>query len=162
MATDGGGLSDFLIVRVKVLDENDNAPRFLLKEYKICIASNLTAGVTFSKVSKTAKKLEIFPLIAVFRSKLLTRMKGRQLNWNIQFTRGNHRKLPISLASIHQPVNCFLSETFINGVSGKTLRGVIFYVLKCIYACKQRSTKSFCPKKRNMYTASLLCMDSDI
>ncbi|XP_019772654.2 fat-like cadherin-related tumor suppressor homolog isoform X8 [Dendroctonus ponderosae] len=53
MATDGGGLSDFLTVRVKVLDENDNAPRFLLKEYKICIASNLTTGVTFSKIKAT-------------------------------------------------------------------------------------------------------------
>lgn len=52
-ATDGGGLSDFLTVRVKVLDENDNAPRFLLKEYKVSIHSNLTAGVGFTKVRAT-------------------------------------------------------------------------------------------------------------
>ncbi|XP_030767379.1 fat-like cadherin-related tumor suppressor homolog isoform X3 [Sitophilus oryzae] len=50
MATDKGGLSDFLTVRVKVLDENDNAPKFLLKEYKISIPSNLTSGLAFSKV----------------------------------------------------------------------------------------------------------------
>ncbi|XP_076257504.1 FAT atypical cadherin kugelei isoform X3 [Rhynchophorus ferrugineus] len=50
MATDMGGLSDFLTVRVKVTDENDNAPRFLLKEYKISIPSNLTSGITFVKV----------------------------------------------------------------------------------------------------------------
>lgn len=52
-ATDGGGLSDFLTVRIKVLDENDNAPRFLLKEYKVSIHSNLTAGVSFAKVRAT-------------------------------------------------------------------------------------------------------------
>lgn len=52
-ATDGGGLSDFLTVRVKVLDENDNAPRFLLKEYQISIHSNLTVGMSFSKVRAT-------------------------------------------------------------------------------------------------------------
>ncbi|VEN38816.1 unnamed protein product, partial [Callosobruchus maculatus] len=49
-ATDGGGLSDFLTVRVKVLDENDNAPKFLLREYKVSIHSNLTVGTSFVKV----------------------------------------------------------------------------------------------------------------
>lgn len=49
-ATDGGGLSDFLTVRVKVMDDNDNAPQFLLKEYKTSIHSNLTTGTTFAKV----------------------------------------------------------------------------------------------------------------
>lgn len=50
MATDGGGLSDFMMVRVHVTDENDNAPRFLMKEYKITVPSNLTTGITFAKV----------------------------------------------------------------------------------------------------------------
>ncbi|KAJ8953022.1 hypothetical protein NQ318_015384 [Aromia moschata] len=50
IATDGGGLSDFLTVRVRVLDENDNAPKFLLKEYKVSIFSNLTTGTGFAKV----------------------------------------------------------------------------------------------------------------
>lgn len=52
-ATDGGGLSDFLTVRVKVVDENDNAPKFLLKEYKVSIHSNITARVSFAKVRAT-------------------------------------------------------------------------------------------------------------
>ncbi|XP_050293822.1 fat-like cadherin-related tumor suppressor homolog isoform X3 [Anthonomus grandis grandis] len=50
MATDGGGLSDFLTVRVKVTDDNDNAPRFLLREYKISIPSNLSVGIAFTKI----------------------------------------------------------------------------------------------------------------
>ncbi|KAJ8945175.1 hypothetical protein NQ314_009307, partial [Rhamnusium bicolor] len=50
IATDGGGLSDFLTVRVRVLDENDNSPKFLLKEYKVSIHSNLTTGTSFAKV----------------------------------------------------------------------------------------------------------------
>nr|XP_023018375.1 fat-like cadherin-related tumor suppressor homolog [Leptinotarsa decemlineata] len=49
-ATDGGGLSDFITVRVKVTDENDNEPTFLLKEYKISIHANLTKGISFTKV----------------------------------------------------------------------------------------------------------------
>ncbi|XP_056644010.1 fat-like cadherin-related tumor suppressor homolog isoform X1 [Diorhabda sublineata] len=49
-ATDGGGLSDFMTVRVKVIDENDNAPKFLLKEYKASIHSNLTTGSSFAKI----------------------------------------------------------------------------------------------------------------
>ncbi|KAL1490534.1 hypothetical protein ABEB36_013210 [Hypothenemus hampei] len=53
MATDGGGLNDFLTVRVRVTDENDNSPRFLLKEYKISIPSNQTTGVTFAKIRAT-------------------------------------------------------------------------------------------------------------
>lgn len=52
-ATDGGGLSDFMTVRVKVLDDNDNAPTFLLKEYKVSIHSNLSAGMSFTKVRAT-------------------------------------------------------------------------------------------------------------
>lgn len=49
-ATDGGGLSDFMTVRVKVTDENDNFPKFLLKEYKVSIHSNLTTGTSFARV----------------------------------------------------------------------------------------------------------------
>jgi protocadherin Fat 1/2/3 len=51
MATDGGGRSGFIIVRVKVADENDNPPRFLLREYKATIQSNLTTHSGFLKVS---------------------------------------------------------------------------------------------------------------
>ncbi|KAG8212677.1 hypothetical protein J437_LFUL019545, partial [Ladona fulva] len=50
MATDGGGRSGFVTMRVKVGDQNDNAPQFLLKEYKASIYSNLTAGTGFLKV----------------------------------------------------------------------------------------------------------------
>nr|CAD7568523.1 unnamed protein product [Timema californicum] len=47
---DGGGRRGFTMVRVKVLDENDNAPRFLLREYKATIPSNLATNFTFIKV----------------------------------------------------------------------------------------------------------------
>ncbi|XP_046394541.1 fat-like cadherin-related tumor suppressor homolog isoform X2 [Ischnura elegans] len=50
MATDGGGRSGFVTLRVKVGDQNDNPPKFLLKEYKASIYSNLTAGTGFLKV----------------------------------------------------------------------------------------------------------------
>ena len=52
MATDGGGKSGFVTVRVKVIDENDNAPRFHLREYKGCISSNYSQGLAFMKVCK--------------------------------------------------------------------------------------------------------------
>ncbi|XP_014488108.1 PREDICTED: fat-like cadherin-related tumor suppressor homolog [Dinoponera quadriceps] len=50
MATDGGGRSGFVMVRVKVGDENDNAPVFLLREYKATIQSNLSANTPFLRV----------------------------------------------------------------------------------------------------------------
>ncbi|KAF5307382.1 hypothetical protein FQR65_LT07099 [Abscondita terminalis] len=50
MATDGGARSGFLTVRVQVDDENDNAPKFLLKEYKGCIHSNYSISSAFLKV----------------------------------------------------------------------------------------------------------------
>ncbi|XP_063239987.1 LOW QUALITY PROTEIN: fat-like cadherin-related tumor suppressor homolog [Bacillus rossius redtenbacheri] len=53
MATDGGGRSGFTTVRVSVLDENDNAPRFVLWEYKATIRSNLTTNWPFLKVRAT-------------------------------------------------------------------------------------------------------------
>ncbi|KAK9754792.1 Cadherin domain [Popillia japonica] len=53
MATDGGGRSGFLTVRVKVADENDNAPRFYMREYKGSISSNFTQGQYFMKIHAT-------------------------------------------------------------------------------------------------------------
>ncbi|XP_023289907.1 fat-like cadherin-related tumor suppressor homolog isoform X2 [Orussus abietinus] len=50
MATDGGGRSGFVIVRVKVGDENDNSPEFLLREYKATIQGNSSLNVPFLKV----------------------------------------------------------------------------------------------------------------
>lgn len=50
MATDGGGRSGFLTVRVKVGDQNDNAPVFLLKEYKSNVYYNQSVGVPFMRV----------------------------------------------------------------------------------------------------------------
>lgn len=50
MATDGGGRSGFLTVRVRVLDENDNAPKFYLREYKGSIHSSQNIATPFLKV----------------------------------------------------------------------------------------------------------------
>lgn len=50
MATDGGGRPGFVMVRVKVGDENDNPPVFLLGEYKATIAGNLSLNTVFLKV----------------------------------------------------------------------------------------------------------------
>lgn len=52
-ATDFGGRVGFMTVRVKVLDENDSTPQFLLKEYKACIHSNYTLGHVFLKIKAT-------------------------------------------------------------------------------------------------------------
>ncbi|XP_065170403.1 fat-like cadherin-related tumor suppressor homolog isoform X3 [Atheta coriaria] len=50
MATDGGGRSGFLTVRVSVMDENDNAPKFHLREYKASVPSNYNIGTSFVHV----------------------------------------------------------------------------------------------------------------
>ncbi|XP_044007072.1 fat-like cadherin-related tumor suppressor homolog isoform X2 [Aphidius gifuensis] len=50
MASDDGGRLGFTIVRVKINDENDNAPIFLLREYKISIHCNTTIQIPFIKV----------------------------------------------------------------------------------------------------------------
>jgi protocadherin Fat 1/2/3 len=50
MASDYGGRPAFITIRVKVADENDNAPVFLLKEYKAAIHSNFTVALPFLKV----------------------------------------------------------------------------------------------------------------
>lgn len=51
IGTDGGGRSGFATVRVRVGDQNDNAPHFNLNEYKISIYGNLTMNTTFLNVS---------------------------------------------------------------------------------------------------------------
>lgn len=50
VAVDGGGKLGFTSVRAWVSDVNDNAPTFLLPEYKACIHSNLTVNSGFLKV----------------------------------------------------------------------------------------------------------------
>ncbi|XP_076646631.1 FAT atypical cadherin kugelei isoform X8 [Halictus rubicundus] len=50
MATDGGGRSGFVMVKVKVGDENDNSPVFLVREYKASIHGNLSLNTPFLKV----------------------------------------------------------------------------------------------------------------
>ena len=53
MATDGGGKSGFVMVRVKVGDENDNPPVFLLGEYKATIPGNQSLNSVFLKIKAT-------------------------------------------------------------------------------------------------------------
>ncbi|XP_065345647.1 fat-like cadherin-related tumor suppressor homolog isoform X4 [Cloeon dipterum] len=55
MATDGGGRSSFAQVRVRVVDENDNPPAFLLREARACIFSNFTIGSPILKVKALDK-----------------------------------------------------------------------------------------------------------
>lgn len=50
VATDKGGKSGFQTLRVKIVDENDNAPVFLLKEYKATIHANLSLNSVFLKM----------------------------------------------------------------------------------------------------------------
>lgn len=50
IASDQGGRSGFCVVRVRVSDENDNEPIFLLKEYKANIYPNYSINATFVKV----------------------------------------------------------------------------------------------------------------
>ncbi|CAH0554100.1 unnamed protein product, partial [Brassicogethes aeneus] len=53
MATDGGGKSSFLTVRVKIVDENDNAPKFRLKEYQVSIYANHSVAIPFARIKAT-------------------------------------------------------------------------------------------------------------
>jgi hypothetical protein len=71
MATDGGGRSGFIMVRVKVADENDNAPKFLIREYKATIPSNLTTHSGFLKVGhKVCIQVDIYTIIVTYNSNL--------------------------------------------------------------------------------------------
>ena len=51
IATDPGGRSGLAVVRVLVTDVNDNAPQFLLDEYKVSLNSSLLTNSFFLKVS---------------------------------------------------------------------------------------------------------------
>lgn len=50
VATDSGGKSGIANIRVAVSDVNDNAPQFLLSEYKACVTSALVINYSFLKV----------------------------------------------------------------------------------------------------------------
>ncbi|XP_034945358.1 fat-like cadherin-related tumor suppressor homolog isoform X2 [Chelonus insularis] len=50
MATDDGGRSGFVTVRVKVGNENDNPPAFYFQEYKISVYSNISTNIPFTWV----------------------------------------------------------------------------------------------------------------
>ncbi|KAL1114860.1 hypothetical protein AAG570_007684, partial [Ranatra chinensis] len=55
VARDSGGRVGFITVKVWVADTNDNAPKFVLPEYKACIHSNLTMNSGFLKVKAVDK-----------------------------------------------------------------------------------------------------------
>lgn len=50
LACDQGARCGYTLVRVRVSDENDNSPRFLLPEYKTCIHSSLPVNTGFLTV----------------------------------------------------------------------------------------------------------------
>jgi len=71
MATDGGGRSGFIMVRVKVADENDNVPKFLIREYKATIPSNLTTHSGFLKAShEVCIPVDIYNITVTYNSNL--------------------------------------------------------------------------------------------
>lgn len=49
-ATDSGGKFGYCLVKLKVGDENDNAPSFLLKDYKIIVKNDLSVNSLIAKV----------------------------------------------------------------------------------------------------------------
>lgn len=49
--TDNGGKMGFATVVVRVRDENDNVPQFLMEEYRANIASNSSVGTVVTRVS---------------------------------------------------------------------------------------------------------------
>lgn len=53
MAVDGGGKLAFTLIRVKIIDENDNKPVFIYKEYKISIYTNQSVVGPFLNVNIT-------------------------------------------------------------------------------------------------------------
>ncbi|XP_028838817.1 protocadherin Fat 3 isoform X3 [Denticeps clupeoides] len=50
MALDGGGRASFCTVRVMLLDENDNAPRFRAGEYRVSIKANVPMGSLVTQI----------------------------------------------------------------------------------------------------------------
>uniref|UniRef100_A0A4W4FL57 FAT atypical cadherin 3a n=1 Tax=Electrophorus electricus TaxID=8005 RepID=A0A4W4FL57_ELEEL len=50
MALDGGGRASFCSVRVMVTDENDNAPCFRAKEYRVSIRANIAIGSLVTQI----------------------------------------------------------------------------------------------------------------
>lgn len=50
LACDQGARCGYTLIRVRVSDENDNSPRFLLPEYKTCIHSSLPINTGFLTV----------------------------------------------------------------------------------------------------------------
>ncbi|KNC25725.1 putative Fat-like cadherin-related tumor suppressor [Lucilia cuprina] len=50
-ASDGGGKFGFTLVKVKVVDVNDNAPYFLLKDFKITVKHDVKVNSVIAKIS---------------------------------------------------------------------------------------------------------------
>ncbi|XP_068600655.1 protocadherin Fat 3 [Brachionichthys hirsutus] len=53
MALDGGGRASFCTVRVVLVDENDNAPRFGAVEYRMSIRANVAKGSLVTQIQAT-------------------------------------------------------------------------------------------------------------
>lgn len=62
-ATDGGGKFSYTSVKIKVDDENDNEPIFLLSEYKVTLKDDTKPGSLVLKVSLNKVKV-----ISTFRT----------------------------------------------------------------------------------------------
>lgn len=121
MATDGGGKSSFIILRVKVLDENDNVPQFDFKEYKASIYSNLTIGMVFLKVCP--KKFPAPKLIVSFyRFVLKMRMKETLNRSSTRSTKPKTLGYWNYLRSTQKLADCFYSKQEYLGVSQKFLQ----------------------------------------
>jgi len=58
-AKDPGGRVGFALLKIRVLDDNDNKPEFILREYSANIYANLSVGESVLKVSSVEIKSRI-------------------------------------------------------------------------------------------------------
>ena len=69
-ATDGGGKIGYTVVKIKIGDLNDNAPSFLLKDYKIIVKEDTPINSVIGKVSN-AKIRRKYIFIFIIRGDFL-------------------------------------------------------------------------------------------
>lgn len=67
-ATDSGGKFGYCLVKIKIGDVNDNAPSFLLKDYKIIVKNDLNVNSLIAKVNINLTYVQCFNILVKFTS----------------------------------------------------------------------------------------------